>query len=191
MKMSAEIIDRFMHLQSEARDCDPLTMTLASVDERGRPTQRTITLIQVDPQGLVFFTDSRSRKACHFTQRPYASLCVYWHQLHVQIEFDGSVEAIDDMQSDIYWGNRERDGQISAWASHQSKVLTSKQELLDRVETVKNKYRDLQIPRPAHWLCYRIIPERVEFWKSGWQRLHERVCYDQINGEWKKSLLNP
>ena len=191
MKMSEEIVDRFMHLQAEARHCDPLTMTLASVDERGRPTQRTITLIEVDPQGLVFFTDSRSRKACHFTRQPYAALCVYWHQLHAQIEIEGSVETIDENKSDVYWGNRERDGQISAWASHQSSVLASKQELLDRVETVKNKYRDRQIPRPAHWLCYRIVPDRVEFWKSGWHRLHERVCFDQINGEWIKSLLNP
>ena len=191
MNLSDEILSKFNHLQAEARDCDPMTMALASFDERDRPTQRTITLIQVDSQGLVFFTDSRSRKGHHFANRAYASLCVYWHQLHAQVLFEGGVEIIDDKQSDVFWGNRERDGQISAWASHQSEVLASKQVLIDHVEAVKNQYRDLQIPRPAHWLCYRITPDRVEFWKSGWHRLHERVCYDLCDGDWNKSLLYP
>lgn len=191
MNLSDEILNQFIHLQTEARDCDPMTMALASVDESGRPTQRTITLIQVDSQGLVFFTDSRSRKGRHFANRAYASLCAYWHHLHAQVLFEGSVEIMDNRQSDVFWGNPERDSQISDWASHQSKILASKQVLLNRVEAVKNQYRDLQIPRPAYWLCYRIIPDRVEFWKSGWHRLHERVCYELSNGDWNKSLLNP
>lgn len=191
MALSDEIFDRFKHLQSEARHCDPMTMTLASVDKRGRPTQRTITLIEADTRGLVFFTDSRSRKARHFADQPYASLCVYWHQLHAQVVIEGSVEVLGNQQSDVYWGNRERDSQISAWASRQSETLTSKQALVDRVEAVKTKYRDQQIPRPDHWLCYRIIADRVEFWKSGWHRLHERVCYDFIDGVWSKTLLSP
>jgi pyridoxamine 5'-phosphate oxidase len=189
--LSDEILDRIKHLQSEAQHCDPMTMTLASVDQAGRPTQRTITLIRVDARGLVFFTDCRSRKGQHFIDRPYVSVCVYWQHLHEQVEMEGAVQVLDSSEADGYWGDRERDGQLSAWASHQSAPLATKQDLVDRVEAVKDKYRDIRIPRPPHWLCYRIIPDRVEFWKSGWHRLHERVCYDLSHGEWEKSLLNP
>lgn len=186
-----EILDHLSYLQSEAKHCDPMTMTLASVDKRGRPTQRTITTIQIDAQGLVFFTDSRSRKGRHFTDHPYASLCSYWHDLHEQVEFEGYVEILGDKDADRYWQSRERDSQISAWASHQSSAIQSRQELLDRVEVVKIRFRDRLISRPPHWRCYRVVPDHVEFWKSGWQILHERISYDFKESAWTKSLLDP
>ena len=191
MMLPDEILDRLNYLQSEAKHCDPMTMMLASVDERGRPTQRTVTMIQIDPLGLVFFTDSQSRKGQHFADRPYASASSYWHDLHEQVEFEGNIEVLDSKQADAHWSSRERDSQISAWASHQSQILRNKQDLLDRVEAVKTQFRDQLIPRPPHWLCYRIVPDHVEFWKSGWQILHERVCFDLKGTVWSKTLLDP
>ena len=189
--LNKHILERFRHLLREARNCDPSTFSLASVDERGLPTLRTIMLVHIDAQGLVFFTNSRSRKGQHFAQNPYASACFYWHNLHQQVEFDGRIKMVGTQQTDDYWNSRERESQISAWASQQSDRLESRAQLLQEVKDVKKHFRDILVPRPPHWLAYRLIPERVEFWKSGWHRLHERTCFESSGESWQQNLLYP
>ena len=189
--LNADILERFNYLLREASHCDPHAFTLATVDERGLPTQRTVTLLQIDKKGLVFFTNSQSRKGRHFSKTPYASACFYWHSLRQQVEFDGRVELIEETQTDVYWNNRERDSQICAWASQQSECLESREQLLDRVSEVKERFRDAMIPRPPHWVAYLLSPERVEFWKAGWHRVHERTCFESTGGNWQKILLYP
>jgi pyridoxamine 5'-phosphate oxidase len=188
---NAEIMNRFQHLLREARHCDPNAFTLASVDKQGLPGQRTVTMIHFDEQGLVFFSSSQSRKGQHFAKNNYASACFYWHSLHQQVEFAGSIEILGNEQADEFWRTRERDSQISAWASRQSEQLESRGELLAQVKQVKARFRDIQIPRPSYWLAYRLIPGRVEFWKSGWSRLHERICFEIRDGSWQQNLLYP
>jgi len=190
-KISDEILNRFNHLQTQARDGDSSAMTLASVDERGRPTQRIITLLQIDPHGLVFFTNRNSRKGQHFANNPYASACFYWHGLKQQVEFDGIIKLVEESVTDAIWQTRDRDSQIGSWASNQSQPLEKRQQLFARVEDVKNRYRDILIPRAPNWVAYRLVPDRVEFWKSGWHRLHERVCYELVNNIWRHYFLNP
>lgn len=189
--ISDEILKRFNHLQTEVREGDPLAMTLASVDERGRPTQRIITLLQIDPEGLVFFTNRKSRKGQHFAKNPYASACFFWHGLKQQVEFDGGIELVEESVADAIWKTRDRNRQIGSWASNQSQPLESQQQLLDCVEAVKNRFRDILIPRAPDWIAYRLVPDRVEFWRSGWHRLHERVCYEFEGGIWRCHFLSP
>jgi pyridoxamine 5'-phosphate oxidase len=189
--ISKEILSRFNHLQTEVKDCDSSAMTLASVDERCRPTQRIITLLLIDPQGLVFFTNRNSRKGQHYAVNPHASACFFWQSLKQQVEFDGTIEPVEESVADAIWQTRDRDSQIGSWASNQSQPLENKQQLLARVVDVKNRYRDILIPRAPDWLAYRLVPDRVEFWKSGWHRLHERVCYELKNETWHRKLLEP
>ena len=186
-----EILERFNYLLREAQHSELSTFTLASVDERGLPTQRTVTLLHIDKRGLVFFTSSQSRKGRHFARQPYASACFYWHSLRQQVEFDGKIEVVDDKQTDEYWDSRERDSQICAWASQQSERLESREQLLNQIDEIKDRYRDIKIPRPPHWVAYRLSPERVEFWKAGWHRVHERTCFKPLGNSWEQILLYP
>jgi pyridoxamine 5'-phosphate oxidase len=191
IKLHSEILNPFQHAIREARNCDPTTFCLATVDKRGLPTQRIVTMLQIDECGLVFFTDSQSRKGQHLVKKPYGSACFYWHSLHQQVEFDGKIDLLDDEQANDYWRTRDRDSQISAWASKQSSELANQQQLLDQVKEVKARFRDIQIPRPPNWKAYRLIPERVEFWSSGWHRLHERICFEWREEGWQQTLLYP
>ncbi len=191
MLLSDEIIQNFSRLLAEARDCIPTAMTLASVDERGRPTQRTMLMKLIDKRGFIFFTNSKSRKGQHFTNTPYACACVYWHNHRQQIEVEGRISTINNDEADYHWSSRERDNQITAWASLQSEQLSSRDALVDRINKAKKIFHGIQIPRPIHWQGYRLEPDRVEFWKADWHRLHERIRYDYQNDSWKKTLLNP
>ena len=137
MLLSDEIIQHFTRLLAEARDCIPTAMTLASIDERGRPTQRTMLMKLLDKRGFIFFTNSKSRKGQHFTNTPYACACVYWHNLRQQIEVEGRISTINNDEADYHWSSRERDNQITAWASLQSEQLSSRDELVNRINKAK------------------------------------------------------
>ncbi len=63
--------------------------------------------------------------------------------------------------------------------------------LVKRLKTLKRRYKGELVPRPDAWRAYRLVPERIEFWHVGWQRLHERVCHQLEEGVWKSRFLQP
>lgn len=189
-----EALTRFRALQDKASKTempDSTAMLLATADARGRPSVRAMLLKGVDKRGFVFFTNQGSRKGRELKENPYASLCFFWQPLMDQVRIDGSVEAVSEAESDSYWESRPRESQLGAWASAQSEPLDSRATLEQKLEEYRESYRDQPVPRPPHWSGFRVIPERIEFWKSGGHRLHFRECYEKTPEGWKKTLLNP
>jgi pyridoxamine 5'-phosphate oxidase len=170
---------------------EPTAMMLATADAEGRPSVRTMLLKRFDEQGFVFFTNSHSRKGRDLEENPRASLCFFWPPLMQQVRIEGPVEPISAGESDSYWETRTRDSQLGAWASQQSDPLEDYNTLEHEVSKYHAKFLNQPIPRPPHWFGYRVIPEHIEFWKSGWHRLHERVLYEKNPDGWCKTLLYP
>ena len=131
------------------------------------------------------------RKARELAANPVAALCCYWDPLQEQVRITGEVQRTSDEESNHYWQTRARESQIGAWASEQSEPLDDRTTLERRVVEYRNKFTDQPIPRPPHWTGFRVVPERIEFWRSGWSRLHERICYLRRAEGWSVSLLNP
>lgn len=170
---------------------EPLAMSLASVDAEGRPSVRTMLLKEVDERGFVFFINRRGRKGRDLLANPHAALCFFWQPLMRQVRVEGRVEQISDAESDHYWESRPRDSQLCAWASQQSEPLDDRETLEQAVAATRRTFLDQAVPRPGHWCGFRLAPERIEFWKSGWHRLHERVLYENTRQGWRKTLLYP
>ena len=190
----SEILRRFGTLFEQAKATDlaePTAMTLATVGADGRPAARTVLLKGFDDHGFVFYTNTRSRKGRELRDRPRAALCFYWQPLREQVQVEGAVEGVTAQEADEYWVTRPRESQIGAWASHQSEPLADRQELLDRVAEVEQRFADGAVPRPPHWSGYRLVPERVEFWTAGEFRLHHRTLYEKGADGWTVTLLNP
>lgn len=193
-KLYQEALDRFKNLLDSAYKTDlrePSAMTLATADAEGRPSVRTMLLKYVDERGFVFFTNSHSRKGKELLENPGASLCFFWQPLMRQVRVEGDIEPVSEQESDRYWETRPRDSQLGAWVSRQSEVLDSRETLQRRVAETQERFLDQPVPRPPHWFGYRVIPRRMEFWKSGWYRLHERVLYERHPDGWHKTLLYP
>jgi pyridoxamine 5'-phosphate oxidase len=136
MSLLAEAIARIKELLDEAKASDlrePTAMSVATVDELGRPAVRTVLLKHLDESGLVFFTNRKSRKGMHLQAVPYAAVCIYFQQAHQQVQVDGKIVMVSDEEADGYWQTRPRASQIGAWASRQSEVLDTRQQLYDRV----------------------------------------------------------
>lgn len=170
---------------------EPTAMTLATVDAKGRPAARTVLLKDMDERGFVFYTNLGSRKGRHLSEQPDVSLVFWWRENEAQVLVDGKAEPVSDAEADEYFASRPRGSQIGAWASKQSTPMESREEFLARVARFEKKFEGQDVPRPEHWSGFRVRPRRVEFWYGREFRLHERVCFDLVEGAWRESLLYP
>jgi pyridoxamine 5'-phosphate oxidase len=166
-------------------------MTLATVDERGRPAARIVLLKEVDDRGFVFFTNYDSRKGKDLAAHPFAALVVFWEPLHRQIRIEGAIEQVTPAESDAYFAVRPRGSQIGAIASPQSQPIASRGALEHLVHDVEEAIGTGTPVRPAHWGGYRLVPDMVELWQGQPSRLHDRVRYRRDSEHWLRDRLAP
>lgn len=169
----------------------PNAMTLATVDERGRPAARIVLLKEIDDRGFVFFTNYDSRKARDLAAHPFAALILFWEPLHRQVRIEGSIERVAAADSDAYFASRPRGSQLGAIASPQSQALASRRDLEERVATLAAQYAEGTPPRPDYWGGYRVVPDMIELWQGQPSRLHDRVRYVRVGDEWTRDRLAP
>ncbi len=167
-------------------------MTLATVNAEGVPSARIVLLRAYDESGFVFYTNMESRKSCDLNVNANACLNFCWIELSRQIRITGKVERVSDAEADAYYNSRPLLNRIGAWASSQSRPLSSREELLDKVEALQKKYTESNPPpRPAYWSGWRVVPSEIEFWQEGSHRLHDRDLYTRISGGWALHKLYP
>lgn len=166
-------------------------MTLATVDEQGRPDARIVLLKEVDDRGFVFFTNYDSRKGLELAANPYAALVLFWEPLHRQIRIQGSVERITAEESDAYFASRPRGSQLGAIVSPQSQPIASRAVIEDGLAKLTQELGDREPSRPATWGGYRVVPEQIELWQGQASRLHDRVRYRRTEDGWVRDRLAP
>ena len=155
---------------------EPNAMTVATVDADEQPHVRTILCKEVTPDGFVFFTNYESDKGRQIDRNPRIALNFHWQPLHRQVRVTGLAEKLPDAQSDEYFGSRPRDAQLGAWSSAQSQIITDRDELRVRWEKALDRF-DAEVPRPANWGGYLVLPTSVEFWQGQPSRLHDRLRF--------------
>ena len=172
---------------------DPNALSLATADKTGRPKVRMVLLKGFSDDGFTFYTNFNSSKGKDLKENPKASMCFHWKSLLRQIRIYGNVVRVSDKEADEYYNSRAYGSRIGAWASNQSEVLESRKSLDDSIEKFKKKFHDeKKVPRPPNWSGWRLVPEEIEFWRDGDNRIHERLKYVKNNGKgWKRFLLNP
>ena len=175
----------------ERIDLEPNAMTLATVDGAGAPAVRTVLLKFFDRDGFVFFTNLASRKAVHIEGNNRVALLFWWPELERQIEIDGVAERISSVEAAKYFVTRPRGSQLGAWISHQSQVLTSRKALEMKLDEMKRKFVNLEVPLPSFWGGYRVVPRSIEFWQGQPNRLHDRFQYVREGEGWQVVRLAP
>ena len=171
-------------------------MTLATVNDEGRPSARIVLLKEIDNAGFVFFTNYDSQKGKELEDNPAAALVFYWHPLHRQVRIEGDVEKISAKESDAYFDSRPLGSRIGAIISPQSEVIADREWLKARFDAASSELGDIAPSRPRWWGGYRLVPTRVEFWQGQDSRLHDRIRYvregdDAKSKTWRRERLAP
>ncbi|MCK0106459.1 pyridoxamine 5'-phosphate oxidase [Marinobacter sp. S0848L] len=170
---------------------EPNAMSLATCGADHMPDIRTVLLKYFDDHGFVFYTNYSSRKARELDQNPRAALLFPWIGLNRQVRIQGAVEKVSKSESLRYFTSRPRGSQIGAWVSEQSKAITSRGLLEQKVAEMKRKFSSGEIPLPDFWGGYRVVPERIEFWQGRPSRLHDRFEYVREADAWTIQRLQP
>ena len=171
---------------------DPNAMSLATVDGTGQADVRIVLLKGLDANGFVFYSNAESAKGHQLGAGAKAALCFHWKSLKRQVRIRGDVEAVSDAESDAYFSSRARGSRIGAWASQQSRSVASKEALVDAVKAVEAQYEGKDVPRPPHWIGWRVRPNAIEFWQDGAFRLHDRILFTTLEeSDWTRTRLFP
>jgi pyridoxamine 5'-phosphate oxidase len=177
------------------------SMTLATVTADGRPAARMVICRGFDPRvgWFVFYTDRESDKGTQLRERPRAALVFHWEALERQVRVDGPVTLVPEADSDRYWSTRPVEARVADSASHQSRPIASRAELLARVAEETQRAGD-GLQRPPRWGGYRVWAERVELWVGQPARVHDRARWSReltstghgyAGGPWRATRLMP
>lgn len=178
-------------VKTEQPPVEANAMTLATVDADGRPHCRVLLLKGLDEQGFTFFTNYDSAKGMQLLYNPYGAMTFFWPALERQVRIEGKVVKVSPQESDAYYQVRPLGSRLGAWASPQSQVIADRAELEALLKDTEQRFSDSQPHCPEHWGGYRLLPDRIEFWQGRPSRLHDRLNYRLVNGNWLRERLAP
>ncbi len=170
---------------------EPTAMFLATTGVDLQPSARIVLLKGVDEKGFDFYTGYQSRKGRQIGENPQVAATFFWKELERQVRIEGTVEKLPDTESDEYFKSRPAESRFSAAASPQSQVIPDRNYLEEKINMLKSKYTADELQRPDSWGGYKLKPLRIEFWQGRENRLHDRLVYSFLSGEWIIERLAP
>jgi pyridoxamine 5'-phosphate oxidase len=176
---------------TEAESTLPEAISLATATKAGRPSVRMVLLKEFGPDGLVFYTNGGSQKGREIAENPFGAICLFWKSLNRQIRAEGPLLQVSAEKADEYFAGRPRISQLGAWASDQSRHLPERAELVQRLHDAEKKFEGQIVPRPAYWIGFRMLPEKLEFWQDVPNRLHDRLIYRRAGNGWTTERFYP
>ena len=185
-------LERWLDEARAARLHEPEAMALATATAAARPSVRMVLLRRLDERGLCFFTNYESRKAGELDGNPQAAVVLNWGPpLRRQVRVEGTVERLGEQESLAYFETRARESRLGAWASPQSRPLVSRDELDERYASAEARFAGAEVPLPPFWGGYRLVPQAIELWQNGANRLHDRARYERDGDGWSRVRLAP
>ncbi len=171
---------------------EPNAMVLSTVDTSNQPFQRTVLMKALDSDGIVFYTNYKSRKALQIQENAKVSILFPWYAMERQVCIQGVAEKVSTAMSLKYFTSRPHGSQLGAWVSQQSAVISSRSILEMKLAEIKQKFKEGKVPLPDFWGGYKIKPTSFEFWQGRQSRLHDRLIYEKDTADdWKIARLAP
>jgi pyridoxamine 5'-phosphate oxidase len=184
-----EMLELWLNEVKELHDYN--AMVVSSVDASGQPHSRVVLLRGVNEKGLNFYTNYDSNKGKEVEQNNKVALNFFWPSLERQVRVEGELQKLSEEESDAYFNSRPRESQIGAWVSPQSAIIDSREVLNERFREFADKFEGHPVPRPSNWGGYLVCPKYFEFWQGRPNRLHDRLTYSMVEGNWSIRRMAP
>jgi pyridoxamine 5'-phosphate oxidase len=167
-------------------------MTVSSIGLDGYPKNRVVLLKKYTWEGFIFYTNYDSEKGKAIAKNSHVCLSFFWPGLEQQIIIKGKAEILAENLSDGYFDSRPDGSKLGAWASNQSRVVSSRNELDKNLVSFEKKFEGKEITRPKNWGGYIVKPVSIEFWQGRPNRMHDRIRYNlEKDFSWKIERLSP
>ena len=186
-----ELFSSWFEIARQAGVTEPNAMVLSTVDATGAPSSRTVLLKGFDERGFVFFTNHESRKGVALADNPRCALLFGWYGLQRQVRIEGTAAIVRRSETEAYFATRPRESQVGAWASAQSREVSSREALDATYDEIQAYYLGQDIPAPPYWGGYRVRPSSIEFWQGRRGRMHDRLVYRRTGQRWSTHRLAP
>ena len=170
---------------------DPNAMNLSTISKSNFPSSRMVLLKDFDDRGFVFYTNIKSKKGNDIINNPNVSLNFHWKSITKQVRIEGKAISVSDKEADEYFNSRPKESRIGAWSSNQSSKMNNREDLIEKYNFYKEKFKEDSIPRPDYWSGFRVVPRLIEFWQDMPFRLHDRLEFIKINNKWETKKLFP
>jgi pyridoxamine 5'-phosphate oxidase len=170
----------------------PHAMTLATADDRGRPSSRVLICKDVDGDGRWYFASgAASGKGRDLAVNPHAAVSFWWPQQGRQIRIRGQAVPAGEQASAADFLARPAASRAEALIGRQSEPLDDPAEL-DRAfrQAEARVTADPGLIAPG-WTLYALTAEEAEFWQGDPQRRHVRLRYRRAGSGWTRQLLWP
>lgn len=186
-----DMFDRWLRQALAAGVREPNAMVVATVGADGRPSTRSVLLKKVTDRGFCFYTNHESRKGVELAAEPHCALLFPWYELHRQVRVEGIAERLPREDAEGYFATRPREAQLGAWASAQSRVVASREELQQAYDDAAARFDGQPVPCPPYWGGWVVAPDTFEFWQGRRGRMHDRLVYRRRENGWTTERLAP
>jgi pyridoxamine 5'-phosphate oxidase len=186
-----DMFDRWLRQALAAGVREPNAMVVATVGADGRPSTRSVLLKKVTDRGFCFYTNHESRKGVELAAEPHCALLFPWYELHRQVRVEGTAERLPREDAEGYFATRPREAQLGAWASAQSRVVASREELQQSYDDAAARFDGQPVPCPPYWGGWLVVPDTFEFWQGRRGRMHDRLVYRRAGDQWTTERLAP
>lgn len=184
------LFDEWYRQATQAGSPQPDAMVLATANARAEPSARMVLFKGVEDGAFLIYSNYESRKGRDLAANRKAAIVFYWSVTRHQVRVSGTVRRLSRAASAAYFHSRPRGAQLSALASRQSRVVSSRAVLEKAVVDLSARYPG-EVPLPRDWGGYALRPRWIEFWENRDDRLHDRIRYVRRGSSWKIERLAP
>jgi len=157
--------------------------------ELNEVSSRFVNLKMIYDKEFIFFSNYNSLKASDFANHKQITALIFWDSINIQIRMKAFIKKTSRDFNANYFKKRNKKKNALAISSFQSQQIESYKDVKRNYLKILNTENLEECPE--FWGGFSFTPYYFEFWEGHKTRLNKRDVYENKNGQWIHSILQP